>query len=266
MSLTAEQLRQREGKLTASRIGILMHGDEQELLNLWRGMIGDPSYQEDDLSGVWPVQLGTVTETLNLAWYERKTGHVLTRQGEVAVCPAADWAAATLDAWDTAMPGPIDAKHVGGFEDRAKIVARYTPQLFWQMIVTGARWSALSIIEGAREPVIEEVLWDGDYAAELWSRAEAFMECVRDLTPPVALAPIAAPVAPEQWRTVDMAESNAWGEHAAIWLEHHSASKKFETASKEIKALVAADVGKATGHGVVCKRDKANRLSISAAK
>jgi predicted phage-related endonuclease len=266
MSLTVEQLRQRDGKLTASRIGVLMHGDEAELLDLWRELVGDPSYHAPDFDSIWAVQLGVASEALNLAWYERKTGRKLTRQGEVVVCPAADWAAATLDAWDAEKPGPIDAKHVGGFEPRDRIVARYTPQMFWQMIVTGARWSALSIIEGAREPVIEEVLWDESYAAELWKRAEAFMEAVRTLTPPVTLAPVAAPVAPEQWRTVSMQGNNAWASHAADWLLHHPAAKKFEAAAKEIKALIEADVGIATGHGLVCKRDKANRLSISAMK
>lgn len=264
--LTAEQLRQREGKLTASRIGILMGGDERELLDLWREMVGDPSYQPEDLSGVWPIRLGEATEQANLDWYEYKTGRKLTRRGEVVICPAADWAAATLDGWDASYPGPIDCKHVGGFEPREKIVARYTPQLFWQMIVTGGRWSALSIIEGAREPVIEEVPWDAGYAAELWRRAEAFMECVTTLTPPVVLAPVAAPVAPEKFRDVDMSMNNAWAAYAADWLEHHPAAKKFETAAKELKALIEGDVGKATGHGVVVKRDKANRLSISATK
>ena len=262
--LTAEQLRQREGRLTASRIGVLVAGDEADLLDLWRELVGDPSYHAPDFDSIWPVQLGTVTETLNLAWYERKMGRKLTRQGEVVICPAADWAAATLDAWDAEKPGPIDAKHVGGFEPRERIVARYTPQLFWQMIVTGARWSALSIIEGAREPVIEDVRWNSDYAAELWRRAEAFMEAVRTLTPPVSLAPIAAPVAAV--REYDMAQSNAWGEYAAAWLECHPAAKRFKKVEEEIKALVPADAARCFGHALVCKRDKAGRLSISAMK
>lgn len=60
MSLTTEQLRQRDGKLTASRIGVLMSGDEAELLDLWREMVGDPSYHAPDFDSIWPVQLGTV--------------------------------------------------------------------------------------------------------------------------------------------------------------------------------------------------------------
>jgi hypothetical protein len=241
-----------------------MHGSEQDLLDLWREFVGDPSFEPEDLSGVWPIKLGEASEALNLSWYERKTGHRLSRHGEVVICPAADWAAATIDAWDDTMPGPVDAKHVGGFEPRERIVARYTPQMFWQMIVTGARWSALSIIEGAREPVVEPVLWDESYAAELWRRAEAFMEAVQTLTPPVALAPVAAPVAAV--KEYDMAQSNAWGEHAATWAECHPAAKRFKKAEEELKALVPADAVRCFGHSVIVKRDRANRLSISAMK
>lgn len=262
--LTLEQRKAREGKLTASVVGCLMTGDQDKIMNLWRELTGDPSYTPEDMSGIWPVQLGHATEELNLAWYTRKTGRPLTRHGEVAVCPAADWAAATLDAWDAAEPGPIDAKCVGGFEPREKVVARYTPQMHWQMIVTGARWSALSIIEGAREPIIEVVEWNADYAAELWRRAEAFMQCVWDLTPPIALPPVEAPVAAV--KTYDMEGNNAWAMNAGLWLENHPAKKRFEGAEKELKAFVPADAALAKGHGIVCKRDRAGRLSISAAK
>src|SRR5690606_21636023 len=75
MSLTAAQLQARGGKLTASRVAVLMRGDERALYGLWREMTGDPSYVPEDLSGVWPVQLGAVTEALNLSWYARITGH-----------------------------------------------------------------------------------------------------------------------------------------------------------------------------------------------
>ena len=70
MSLTAEQLRAREGKLTASRVKVLMDGDDQALYDLWRELMSDPSYEQPDLSGVWAVQLGSLTEELNLNWYE----------------------------------------------------------------------------------------------------------------------------------------------------------------------------------------------------
>lgn len=258
--LTTEQLRLRDGRLTASRVSCLMTGDAEKILNLWREMVGDPAFVPEDLSGVWAVQLGTATEAVNLEFYTRQTGRALSRHGEVAICPGADWAACTLDAWDDVMAGPVDAKHVGGYEPREKVRERYTPQMTWQMICTGARWSALSIVEGAKAPVIEEVPWDEAYAAELWRRAEAFVACVQSLTPPVEMAPVAAPVVPV--KEYDMSTSNAWAEHAAVWAEYRDAAKKFGGAEKELKALVPADGIRCHGYGIEIKRDKAGRLGI----
>lgn len=261
--LTDLQLKARDGKLTASRVGALMTGDADKIMNLWREMVGDPDFVPDDLSDVWPVQLGVATESLNLDWYERRTGHTLARKGEVVVCPRADWAACTLDAWDVVECGPVDAKHVGGFEDRRKVIDRYVPQMMWQMLCTDAKWSALSIIEGAREPAIEPVLFDLIYATTLWERAEAFMQCVWSLTPPLELAPVAAPVKAE--KIYDMTGNNAWAMNAGLWTEHRDAAKSFDGATKEIKALVAADAAKAHGHGIVVSRSKAGSLTIKGA-
>lgn len=183
--LTEAQLKARDGKLTASRVACLMRGNEAAIMNLWYDLVGDPRYVDKDLSGVWAVQLGVWTEPFNLAWYERTTGRKLTRQGEVVVHPTADWAAATLDGWDDGLPGPVEAKHVGGNEPLTTIIDRYQPQLYWQMIVTDADKAALSVIAAAKAPVIEIIERDQDYAAELWCRAEAFMRCVQNLTPPI---------------------------------------------------------------------------------
>lgn len=259
MSLTETQIQARDGKLTASRVACLMTGDEAKILNLWRELVGDPAWQEEDLSGVWPVQLGSATETLNLAWYELKQGP-LTRRGEVVSHPLHDWAACTLDGFDEALPGPVECKHVGGWEPIGRVIERYYPQLHWQMSVTGTYMAALSVIEGAREPVIEHVAYDMEYGDELWRRAEVFMECVRSLTPPVVPPPVAAPVVASV--EIDMAESNEWGDHAATWLEHVASAKKAASAEKSLKALVPAEASRAFGAGVTINRDRAGRLSL----
>jgi len=159
--------------------------------------------------------------------------------------------------------GPVDAKHVGGYETIETIVDRYTPQMHWQMIVTDSTWSALSIVEGAREPVVHEVLYDSDYGTELWTRAEAFMQCVEALTPPVILPPVQAPIPQSKWQTVDMVGNNAWASHATDWLENRDEAKLFATATKELKSLIEEDVGLAFGSGVKIKRNKAGHLSIT---
>lgn len=97
--LSPDQIEARRGKLTASRVACLMNGTKEEILNLWRELVGDPKWEPEDLSGVWPVQLGSTTEELNLDWFELKTGKSVTRRGEVVVHPEYEWAACTLDGW-----------------------------------------------------------------------------------------------------------------------------------------------------------------------
>lgn len=259
MPLSEAQIKARDGRLTASRVACLMAGDEAKIMDLWREMVGDPAWEPEDLSEVWPVQLGSATEALNLDWYERKRGPI-TRRGEVVVHPLHDWAAATLDGFDAALPGPVECKHVGGFEPLETIIERYQPQLHWQMLCTGTYVAALSIIEGAREPAIEHVTFDAEYAAELWRRAEAFMECVNNLTPPVALAPVAPPV--KATIVQDMSASNEWCDAAVTWLENVASAKKAASAEKSLKGLVRPEAAKAFGAGVVVHRDRAGRLSL----
>jgi hypothetical protein len=255
--LSPQQLREREGKLTASRVSCLMTGDEAAILALWRELCGGES-EERDLSDVWPVRLGETTEQLSLDWFDRKHGPV-TRRGEVVIGKF-DWMAATLDGWSDLHGCPVECKHVGGRESFDVIRERYFAQMTWQMLCTEASQCALSVIMGANEPVVEYVDKDDAYASELMMRAEAFWLCVQNLTPPCAVPAVAAPVKPE--RIYDMQGSNTWAANAATWLTTKTAAKDFTAAEKELKTLVPTDAAKCVGHGITINRDRAGRLSI----
>lgn len=259
MALTDQQKKARDGKLTASRVACLMTGDKEKILNLWREMVGDPAYVEENLDDVWAVQFGAFTESFHLDWIERKLGKIVGR-GDVITREDKPWMAATLDGWIQDKQLPVEVKCTGGYEKADVVIARYQPQLQWQMMVTGKKMCAFSVIYGGKEPVVEFVPLDADYAAELLKRAEQFMECVRTMTPPVALPAVAAPVKAE--RVYDYSESNAWVYAATDWLENRLAADKFEEAAKDLKALVPSDAQKVIGGGVVAQRDKANRLKI----
>jgi hypothetical protein len=255
--LTKSQLAAREGKLTASAVSVLMTGDAERILNLWKDLVGDPTFVAEDLSGVWPVRLGECTERLNLDWYARKHGE-LSRHGEVAVGNP-DWMAATLDAWDLARKCPVEAKHVGGREPLETIIARYQPQMHWQMMVTKSTECALSVIMGANEPIVEYIGFDKLYAAELMKRAKQFMACVENMTSPVAVAAFAAPVIAEKIYQMDSAE---WKANADRWIQTSGAVETAKDAEKKLKALVPEDAKLATGAGVKISRDRAGRLSL----
>lgn len=258
--LSPAQLQARENKLTASRVACLMTGDTDKIMNLWRELVGDPDFIEEDLSDVWPVQLGSVTEHLNLDWFERKHGPVTRRGDVVAMSAPQDWAACTLDGWSSLHWCPVETKHTGGREGLDVLIGRYQPQMHWQMIVTGAERCALSVIMGANEPIVEFIERDADYTRELWHRAEKFMDCVRSLTPPVAMAPVSAPV--NAVKTYDMTGNNKWASDAVTWITTRRAAKDFAGAEKALKSLVPADAVKCHGHGITINRNKAGSLSI----
>jgi hypothetical protein len=256
--LSEEQIAARRGKLTASRVAALMTADTTKIMNLYREMIGDPTWDEEDLSEVWPVRLGEATERLQGDWFELKRGPV-SRRGEVVV-HANGWAACTLDAWSVLHDCPVEMKHCGGHEPFETLVERYQPQMHWQMIVTGVKQCALSIIMGAREPIVDFVDYDEDYGAELMRRAEAFMQCVWSKTPPVDIdEPVVPPV---PGKVYDMENSNAWVSEAFVWRSNVAAKKAAEAAEKELKALVPADAKKCFGADVVITRNRAGHLSL----
>lgn len=257
MSLTVEQIAARKGKLTASRVACLMKGDAPAILRLYDEMIGVEV--PEDLSGVWPVRLGEVTETLNLDWYEQN-GSPLSRRGEVVVHRTLPWAAATLDAWDNTLGCPVETKHVGGREPLEVIIDRYQPQMQWQMECTGATQCALSVIMGANAPVVEYIERDAEYAAEMVRRGAQFMACVKDHRPPVALEPVAAPV--DATKVHDMTGNNSWAAHAATWRETKGAAEQCKDAEKSLKAIVPTDAKKCHGHDIQITRDRAGRLSL----
>jgi len=256
--LNAEQIKARTGKLTASRVACLMNGDAKEIYNLWLEMTGQ-EFEYEDLLRVWPVQLGSCTEALNLDWYELKNS-AITRRGEVAVHPVHSWAAATLDGWIADLDCPVECKHVGGREPLEVIIERYQPQMQWQMEVTGAWQCALSVIFGANEPVVEFIDRDGLYAAEMVSRGEQFMAHVANKTPPVVLEAVAAPIDPT--KVYDMTGNNSWASAGSDWLSTKDAADTCKTAEKVLKALVPEDARKCHGHSIQITRDRAGRLSL----
>jgi predicted phage-related endonuclease len=69
--------------------------DEAMLVRLWQEKRGE--VEPEDLSGNLIVQLGTVTEDLNRAWYQQNSGHAVKCVQRRAWHPVNRWMAATLD-------------------------------------------------------------------------------------------------------------------------------------------------------------------------
>ena len=85
----------RQSFIGGSDARIIMGGDEEALLRLWREKRGE--VEPKDLSRNLIVQLGVVTEDLNRRWYEANTGHVITDIQRRIRHPVLRWMGATLD-------------------------------------------------------------------------------------------------------------------------------------------------------------------------
>jgi predicted phage-related endonuclease len=261
MTLTKEQQALREGRLTASRIAVLMTGDKEKILDLWKELVGDPSWVKPDFSDNWPVCFGEATEEINLAWFAKKHGEV-TRRGDVVYPkdPTAPFAA-TLDGWSVQHKCPIECKTVGGFEKLSAVIERYQPQMQFQMELTGAKQCAFSVIEGGREPIVEFIQIDTQYVIEMFNRAALFMQHVFDITPPVVLDPVAPPV--KATKEYDFTQNNMWCNLAHDFSKTHMDASIHEKAKAELKKLVPADAVRVYGGGIEATRDRANRLKIT---
>lgn len=263
LGLTPEQLAERRKGIGGSDANILMNGDPTAIHQLWLDKTGRA--EPEDLSRVLPVQMGLYTEPFNVYWFGLVTGRKVTGMGQTRQHPEITWARVTLDGLTTeegGAPAILECKHVNAFSKIEEVVQRYMPQLHHNMACAGVRHAVLSVLIGTQSYDTYDVACDDWYLAQLIDRERAFWECVTTDTPPPGMEPVKAPVPPEKFRTVDMSGNNEWAHSAVDWIASRDAAKKFKKAETEIKALVASDVGRAFGHGIECRRDRAGRLSI----
>ena len=240
---------------------IIMGSDEAALLRLWREKRGER--EPDDLSDNLLVQLGTVTEQLNRAWYERNTGRSI---GDIQRCvrhSAISWMAATLDGIVQETDSVFEAKFMLPWSFSEEGAAeKYMAQLQHNMWVTHLRSSVLSIITGGGKWVEITIPMDPLYLSVLVSAEKKFWRCVQSGEPPHVVN--AQPPRPriEAIRIVDMSSSNSWAELAALFRDTRQAFLDHERAKSELKSLMPEDAKEAMGHGVRARRSRSGAVSF----
>lgn len=251
--MTPEQHAERRTRIGGSDAGKIVSGD---WLPLWLEKTGRA--EPEDLSWVLPVQIGIVTEQLNLAFYEHATGHTAFSRGEVYIHPDYPFIGTTLDGQTLIghEPAIIQCKHVSAFAKIEEVEQRYYPQVAHEMLVTGAPVAFLSVFLGTLKHEIVEVRRDAEYIAQLLALEVEFWSFVERDEPPPSREPLMTPAPPERWRTVDFTTHNEWTSLAVDWLETTAAAKKNDKAAKGLRALIEPDVGEAFGAGVMVKRSK----------
>lgn len=264
LGLTAEQKILRADAIGGSDANTIMAGDDKRLLRLWREKRGEQ--EPEDLSDNLAVQMGSFTEALNAAWFEKNTGYAVYGSGAHYRSKVHPFMACTLDGkvYDPLTDeclGVFEAKHCGTRSTDAEIFARYVPQLTHNCLVAGERRAWLSAFKGNGDWVVFEYELDDAYAVRLIAAEEAFWASVRDGTPPCAVEAEPTPL-PVGVKEADMSQSNAWCSHAADVIETKLQHQRHEDAKKSLKELVEPDVTRAFGAGVELRRDKRGALRI----
>jgi len=251
----------RRGFVGGSDARIIMGSDEAALVRLWREKRGEVG--PEDLSGNLIVQLGTVTEDLNRAWYERNTGQRITDVQRHVKHSAIPWMAATLDGIVESTAAVFEAKFMlpWSFSEEAA-AEKYMAQLQHNMWVTHLRSAVLSIITGGGKWVEITTHMDPLYLSVLVSAEKKFWRCVQSGEVPHLINAEAPRPRIEAIRIVDMSSSNSWAEFAGLFRTTRDAFLDHERAKTELKALMPEDAKEAIGHGVRAKRSKASAVSF----
>ncbi|MGG5812558.1 YqaJ viral recombinase family protein [Falsiroseomonas sp. CW058] len=265
LGLSVEQIARRRRGLGGSDANKIYSGNPEAILRLWREKRGEE--EPEDLSGVLPVMMGSYTEPLNAAWYERSTGRRVIDRGVVLHSPAFEWMFATLDGLTTIEDAPDavwEAKHVNAFSKMDEVVGRYMPQLHHNMHCAQRDRAVLSVFRGTQEHHIIDVRRDDWYLAQLIEAERDFWDAVASGRPPVTVTPTAPIEAVEAVRTIDMTGSNSWAVAAEAWVTHRPAATIFDRSQRDIKAMLEADVKVAFGHGIRATRRKNGAVVIEA--
>jgi predicted phage-related endonuclease len=240
---------------------IIMGNDHDALLRLWQEKRGQ--IEPEDLSRNLVVQLGLATEELNRRWYETNTGQTITDVQSRIFHPALRWMAATLDGRVQGSDTVFEAKFMlpWSFSEEAA-AEKYMPQLQHNMWVVAARSAVLSVIIGGGKWV--EIVTHADplYQHLIVTAERKFWRCIESGEEPQVFGVEPPKSRVEAVRIVDMSESNAWAEFAAIFARTRAAHLEHEQAKAELKGLMPEDAKEAIGHGIRAKRSKSGAVSF----
>ena len=279
LRMDKKSLSARKKKLGGSEINIIASGNKEKIHNLF--LEKTDQREPDDLTLIWPVIMGHITETVNLEWTEHYLQTTINMRQQVIEGKKHPFMRCTLDGVIENYKNKIaviDAKFTLGrpVKDEAwgdvipRLIRYYAPQLHWnayllqEYLDKPVEYGLLSFIRGGDKPILEEMQIDTEYQEELIELGKYFMNCVdlgfepdeipttTDFVPQADLVP------------VDMESDDRWRSFALQIIQTAGANKIFKESSDKIKKLVPPNASEATGHGVKIKvqRNGSKRLEI----
>ena len=190
-----------QDKISSSDARAIASGDYYDLEKLWEQKI---DHLKDDLSNVFPVQLGLATEEFHTSWLNKELvrnnvigyGHEHNLMYEQAHCvvesdsPAHPFTlASTIDIAyteehlkrdDTFIGYLVELKHTGEYSNLDKVIENYYPQLQHHMYVWGTHEIMISAIFGNKRQQHDIVKRDDNFLADYMERAMELGSLIHD--------------------------------------------------------------------------------------
>ncbi|BCM87848.1 YqaJ viral recombinase family protein [Methylobacterium indicum] len=264
LGMTEDARQRRRHGIGGSDAKILMSGDDRAIEKLWAEKRGEaPLWDSEE---ILIAHMGTVMEDLNLDWFEKTSGLIVSNEQETCVYPDWEIARCTLDGRVfKSIGGPslgiLEAKFMMPYHwSLPAAIVKYWPQLQHNMMVTGEDYCWFTVLTGAAQHVYDRVEADPFYQIRLLQAEQAFWDCVVSGVNPITPEPLPDPVLPT--RVLDMTGSNEWAAHAADLLETSLHLDRHDAAKKAIKLVMPKDAKEASGHGVTLKRAKNGAISF----
>ena len=279
LRMDKKSLSARKKKLGGSEINIIASGNKEKNNNLF--LEKTDQKEPDDLTLIWAVIMGHITELVNLEWTEVYLEKTINMRQQVIEGKKHPFMRCTLDGVIENYKNKIaviDAKFTLGrpIKDEAwgdvipRLIRYYAPQLHWnayllqEYLDKPVEYGLLSIIRGGDKPVLEEMKIDPSYQEELIELGKYFMNCVELGFEPDELPTMTDFVPEADLVPVDMEKDERWRSFALQIIQTAGANKIFKESSDKIKKLVPPNASEATGHGVKIKvqRNGSKRLEI----
>ena len=290
LGLTPEQKAERLLGIGGSDATKIMEGDWHDL---W--LVKTEQKEDDNLTDIFRVQLGNVTEELNLYWLEKHSrlegfsiphaphtkfvtsDYVAVRsigKGTQTVPNSSDGIPVrcipdALGYWEIdeyTHRCVVDAKHTNAYADESYLFKKYYWQLTHNAMVCGCTVCIISPIYGNEwgDPIVWEL--SEEDTRHLIKTEEAFWWHVTSNTPPDDHTPQRTTRTLEDMVKVNMEGNNEWASLAEDFKVNKEAHSIHAKAKKGLRKLVEDDVSLAIGHGVVAKRRKNNNVYITEIK
>lgn len=280
MQMDEKNLSKRKLFIGGSDINKLASGKPDEVYKIYNEKTG--KIKPDDLTMVWPVIMGHITENANIEWQEHNLGKMIRFRQMVIEGKKHPFMRCTLDGAIEYYKGEetavIDAKFTFGRpkkdEEYKDVIPRltkyYSPQLHWnaylleEYLKKPVKYGLLSFIKAGEPPRLEEVKISKSYQEELIELGNYFFNCITLGFEPIDLPTLQEFIPEADLIPISMETDLKWKAFADQIIQTNGATKIYKDACDGIKKLVPPNAKECFGHGVKVKvqKNKSKRVEL----